>query len=72
LRAAGAAVFPAGFFATGLRGAAVRPARFAAATVLDLAGDLRTGFGGFLAMMILAIRGSRAPEHWGIRENLKL
>jgi hypothetical protein len=72
LRVAGAAVFPAGFLANGLRAAAVRPVRFAAAAGLDLADDLRTGFGGFLAMMILAIRGSRVPEHWGIRENLKL
>ncbi|MCX6635660.1 MAG: hypothetical protein NT090_11350, partial [Acidobacteria bacterium] len=49
---AGRAFAPAGFLATGFRD-------------LGLAGDLRTGFAGFLAMVILTNRVSRGPERAG-------
>lgn len=67
-----------GFFAAGFLATArddVRPrtgeAGFLPAPAWDLAGDLRRGFASFLAMAVLAVRGSWFT-HGGDRENFKV
>jgi len=60
-----------GVLAAGLRALALPAALTTAGLVLVFAGDLRAGFAGFLAMVILAIREG-ALVHIGVRrENLK-
>ncbi|MEP6656357.1 MAG: hypothetical protein ABJC33_03935 [Betaproteobacteria bacterium] len=65
--------FAVGFLATGRD--AVRPragdAGFLPARAWDAAGDLRSGFASFLAMAVLAVRGSWCT-HGGDRENFKV
>jgi hypothetical protein len=84
-RAAGVAdlAFGTGFFAAGRAGSfgatfffagglALLPASALPGCFAGFLGfDLRAGFAGFLAMAVLAIRGSTTPEVWGARENLK-
>ena len=67
LREAVRAFLCRGVLAAGLRALPERPATLAAglALDLDLAGNLRTGFAGFLAMVILAIRERRTVKYGG-------